>query len=233
MNILSLDTSTEVLSIALKTDNSYEERLINGGFSHSESLLNEILSLLERANLTLKDLNLLIASKGPGSFTGLRVGISSLKGIRAGSDAKLVTVPTLDAMAYVLKGISPYPILACIDAKKNRFYYALYSNDGSPLTEVRDASPDAVSDDVKDYEKVIVTGKDAPLFLEKITSDELRGKFIIDSTSPRNIASALIALGMEKLERDGEDDIGEGPLYVRRSDAEEALIKKMEEKSNG
>ena len=52
MNILSLDTSTDVLSIALKTENSYEERLINGNFSHSENLLGEIISLLKRAGLS-------------------------------------------------------------------------------------------------------------------------------------------------------------------------------------
>ena len=107
MNILSLDTSTDVLSIALKTDTSYEERLINGNFSHSECLLTEIMSLLERAHLSLKDLDILIAAKGPGSFTGLRVGIASLKGIRAAGDAKLVTIPTLEAMVHAVKGLSP------------------------------------------------------------------------------------------------------------------------------
>ena len=55
MNILSLDTSTDVLSIALRTQKSYEERLISGNFSHSENLLSEILSFLQRAKLTLKD----------------------------------------------------------------------------------------------------------------------------------------------------------------------------------
>ena len=119
MNILSLDTSTDVLSIALRTQKSYEERLISGNFSHSENLLSEILSFLQRAKLTLKDLDLLVAAKGPGSFTGLRVGIASLKGIRAASNAKLVSVPTLSAMAYPLRGLSAYPVLAVIDAAEH------------------------------------------------------------------------------------------------------------------
>ena len=232
MNILSLDTSTDVLSIALKTENSYEERLINGNFSHSENLLGEIISLLKRAGLELKDLDLLIATKGPGSFTGLRVGIASLKGIRAACGAKLVTIETLMAMAYGIKGLSPYPILACIDAKKKRFYYSLFSSDGDVILPVMDADPSEVISIAKEYEKIIITGKDAQLFLSKLESEELRDKFIIDEGSPRNIASALIKLGLMKFEEEGEDDIGDGPLYVRRSDAEEALIRKMEGKND-
>lgn len=228
MNILSLDTSTDVLSIALRTQKSYEERLISGNFSYSENLLSEILSLLQRAKLTLKDLDLLVAAKGPGSFTGLRVGIASLKGIRAASNAKLVSVPTLSAMAYPLRGLSAYPVLAVIDAKKERFYYALYSSEGSELSAVTDSAAENVASIIESYDKVILTGKDSEKFLSKISSEEIRKKFVVDSNSPRNIASSLIELGLEKFERDGEDDIGEGPLYVRRSDAEEALLKKME-----
>ena len=74
MNILVADTSTEVLSIALFTENTYEERLVDGNFSHSENLLPEIEELLKRAGIGMKDLELLIVSKGPGSFTGLRIG---------------------------------------------------------------------------------------------------------------------------------------------------------------
>ena len=68
MNILSVDTSTQILSIALLTENSYEERLVDGNFSPSENLLNEIEELLGRAGIEMKDLDLLAVSKGPGSF---------------------------------------------------------------------------------------------------------------------------------------------------------------------
>ncbi len=227
MNILSLDTSTEVLSIALKTDNGYEERLIRGNFSHSEHLLSEILSLLERSSLCLKDLDLLVAAKGPGSFTGLRVGIASLKGIRAAGNARMVSVPTLDAMAYTVRGLSENPVLAVIDARKDRFYSAIYSADGNSLGGVTDSFPSAIIESLKSYDKVTLIGKDAHLFLSRIGEEEKK-KFIIDASWPRNIARALMELGIRKLEKDGEDEIGSGPLYVRRSDAEEALLRKME-----
>ena len=112
--------------------------------------------------------------------------------------------------------------------KKERFYYALYSSEGSELSAVTDSAAENVASIIESYDKVILTGKDSEKFLSKISSEEIRKKFVVDSNSPRNIASSLIELGLEKFERDGEDDIGEGPLYVRRSDAEEALLKKME-----
>ena len=79
MNILSLDTSTPVLSLSVRTNSSYEERKIIGNFSHSENLLGEIKSMTKRAGIELKDFELLICTKGPGSFTGLRVGMAGLK----------------------------------------------------------------------------------------------------------------------------------------------------------
>lgn len=231
MNILSVDTSREPLSIALKTDSSYEERLVSGAFSPSEDLLSEITALLSRVKLNIKDIDLLVATKGPGSFTGLRVALASLKGIRAASGAKLVTIPTLEAMAYTIKDISQFPILPVIDAKKKRFYYALYSNEAKEILEVKDSAAENVSEDVKAFDKVVITGEDAPSFISKIEDEDVKKKFIIDRNCPRNLSKALIELALLRLETAGEDEIGLGPLYVRRSDAEEALLKKKEEKN--
>ena len=225
MNILSVDTATEVLSIALQTESSYEERLIRGNFSHSEDLLSEIISLLDRAGIALKDLDLLVCTKGPGSFTGLRVGMASLKGIRSGSNAKLVSVPTLDAMIRAV-GPQSIPVLAVIDAKKKKFYMA--SSELAP----RDGNPEDIKDFIDANEKIFITGQDAAKFLAKIEDESVKAKFVVDTMSPRNLSRALIELGLEQLERDGEDEIGEGPIYIRRSDAEEALLKKIKEKEN-
>ena len=125
MNILSLDTSTPVLSLSLRTNNSYEERKIIGNFSHSENLLGEIKSMTKRAGIELKDLELLICTKGPGSFTGLRVGMAGLKGISLASSAPLVSVPTLSVIDESVKSLWKGPVLSVIDAKKKKFYFRL------------------------------------------------------------------------------------------------------------
>ena len=99
MNILLADTSTSILSIALMTESTYEERLVDGSFSHSEDLLPEIEALLARSGMAMHELELLIVAKGPGSFTGLRIGMASMKGIASALSIPLVSVPTLDAAA--------------------------------------------------------------------------------------------------------------------------------------
>ncbi len=222
MNILSVDTSTKRCFVALKGDDFYLERIIEGGFSPSEDLLHEIKDMLSRKGLSLTDLDLLVATKGPGSFTGLRIALATLKGIRAASDrAKLVSVPTLDVMAKAAS-IPSLPVLPVIDARKGRYYAALY-RDGECIIPPGDISLDKLAENLP-KEKIVVTGSDACKAL-----DTLKGLGVnasLDEASPRPLSDALIALGLEKLEKVGEDDIGEGPEYIRKSDAEEALEKK-------
>ena len=229
MNILSLDTSTQTLSIALLTDNSYEERLITGNFSHSEDLLAGIELIISRAGLTLKDLELLIVTKGPGSFTGLRVGMASLKGISSALNIPLVSIPTLlciEDAAGLYKGT----IISVIDAKKKKFYLRASSN-GKALAEDRDGNAEDLLPYLKDCDEVLVTGPDAASFSEKLKAiTDIT--VLTDTLAPRNLSRSLIKLGLEKLKKDGPDDIGEGPLYIRRSDAEEALLSKQRESSN-
>ena len=229
MNILSADTSTQILSIALKTESAYEERLVNGRFSHSEDLLPEISSLLSRAGITMQDLELLIVSKGPGSFTGLRIGMASMKGISSALSVPLVSVPTLDAISEAAS-IYPGAVLSVIDARKRKFYLSLKKGDDILIPDC-DADPADIIGYLKDEEiPVLITGPDALLFSEKITEIDEAVPFITDPEAPRNISRALITLGLRKYRTSGPDDIGEGPVYIRRSDAEEALERKMKER---
>ena len=232
MNILSLDTSTETLSIALQTESSYEERLVRGNFSHSENLLREIENMLGRASLKLSDLDTLICTQGPGSFTGLRVGMATLKAIRTGCGAKLVSIPTLEAIAVTAEKLYRGAVLSVIDAKKKRFYIELRV-DGKVTVPVRDGNPEDIIDELGKYSNVLITGPDAEKFMSKIDTSLLpETSFIVDDGGMRNLSKALIKLGLERLETVGEDEIGSGPIYVRRSDAEEALLKKIRENEN-
>ena len=230
MNILLFDTSTQILSIALKCDKFYEERLIDGNFSHSEDLLKEVQSILSRAKIELKDLDLLICTKGPGSFTGIRVGMVTMKGFSSALAIPLVSVGTLEAIE---EAASLYggPILSVIDAKKKRFYQRL-SISGEVIVPDSDMAPEDIIDALKNFDEILVTGPDAALFREKILAIDPTIKLVLDNAVPRNLAKAMLKLGLERLSTVGPDDIGEGPIYIRRSDAEEALLKKKEE-ANG
>ena len=231
MNILSLDTSTPVLSISLRTSSTYEERKVIGNFSHSENLLGEIKSLLKRGGIELKDLELLICTKGPGSFTGLRIGMAGLKGISLASSAPLVSVPTLSVIEESVESLWKGPILSVIDAKKKKFYFRL-SVEGETVISDRDGNPEDIISTLKDLKNILVTGPDAALFASKLLSISPSLDLNVDPEAPRCLSYALEKLGKEKYRKDGADDIGEGPVYIRRSDAEEMLLAKAKESKN-
>ena len=232
MNILAADTSTQILSIALFTERTYEERLVDGNFSHSEDLLPEIEELLKRAGIELKDLELLIVSKGPGSFTGLRIGMASMKGIASALSIPLVSVPTLDAIA---KTADMYPgaILSVIDAKKKKFYISMKKGEETIIPDTDGDENTVLPFLKKESSPILVTGPDALLFTDKIRALDEAIPVIADPEAPRNISKALLSLGLNKFRTKGADDIGEGPVYIRRSDAEEALEKKIKERKDG
>lgn len=232
MNILSVDTSTAVLSLALKTDTLYEEKMIKGNFSPSENLLGEIKSLLKWAEIEIKDLDLLITTKGPGSFTGLRIALSLLKGIALSRDIPLVSVPTLLSVERSVEKLYNGTILSVIDAKKKRFYYRL-TKGGTIITEDRDEKTELIVDEVKKREEtILLTGPDASLFYEKAKEIDPSISLILDEDTPRNLSRSLIELGLSIYNEKGPDDIGEGPVYIRRSDAEEMLLEKTQGEKN-
>lgn len=228
MNILSIDTSTAILSIAVKTDSHYEERMVKGDFSPSENLMGEIKTMLSRASIKLGDLDLLITTRGPGSFTGLRIAMSLLKGISLSNDIPLVSIPTL---SVIEKSASLYngTVLSVIDAKKKRFYYRISNKE-----EDRDESPEAIVNEIKALSSpVLVTGPDALTFYKKAKEIDESINLVLDEGAPRNLSRALISLGEEQYKTLGADDIGMGPVYIRRSDAEEMLLARTAEAQNG
>ena len=232
MNILAADTSSEVASVALKTETSYEERLLSGCFSPSENLLTVIEELLANAEIGMKDLELLAVTKGPGSFTGLRIAMASMKGIASALSIPLVSIPTLDVIYDTVRDY-PGPVLSAIDARKKKFYLSVRDGERTVIKD-RDGNPEDVLNELSGTSvPLLITGPDALLFAKKITLIDSSFPFIVDSGAPRNLSRSLIKLALEKYMKDGGDDIGEGPVYIRRSDAEEALEKRMKERNNG
>lgn len=232
MNVLLSDTSTETLSIALSTDTSYEERLVSGAFRHSEDLLPEIEALLSRAGITMKDLDLLITAKGPGSFTGLRIGMASMKGISSALSIPLVSVPTLDATA---EAVSFYPgaVLSVIDAKKQRYYLSMKKGGCTIIPDTDGNTGDVIDAIRKEDMPTLITGPDAAAFAQRLLEEDSSIRILVDGEAPRNLSKAFLALGRRKFMEEGADDPGEGPVYIRRSDAEEALERRMKERKDG
>ena len=215
MNILSFDTSSEILDICLKADNEYHIITRTAGLKHSELLLPGIQYVMKTAGCSLKDLDLIVCSKGPGSFTGLRIGISTAKGISAGSGIPLVSVPTLDALAHPFEAC-PLPVLAVIDAKKKRFYAELYL-EGTAAGKPLDASLEDIDALCKEYSTVMLTGPHCELFFERMGPQK---KFIPGPRAGDGCAKSLCILGEKQFTEKGADEDGEGPIYLRKSEAE-------------
>ena len=121
MNILAIDAATSILSLTLMRDKEYFEYNADRGFRHSELIMPAVDYLFEQAEMKPGDLDLVCTALGPGSFTGLRVGMATAKGICAGTDTPFVAVPTLDVLArpFTLFDGLTVPL---IDARKKRFF---------------------------------------------------------------------------------------------------------------
>jgi len=126
MKALALDTATPAGSAALVQGAAVlAESNLSPGKTHSRTLVPEIQRLLARLDLTVHDLDLIAVGLGPGSFTGLRIGLAVAKGLAWAAGKPLVGVPSLDAL---VQGLPPQPIQACpmLDARRGQVYAALY-----------------------------------------------------------------------------------------------------------
>jgi tRNA threonylcarbamoyladenosine biosynthesis protein TsaB len=246
MNILVTDTSSQALTVAIYTDAFSEVRRSQGrSVQHSERLVPTVVELCKDAGLDTKDVDLLLCTRGPGSFTGLRIGMAAFKGMAFALDKPIVSVSTLEAYASCVEDFEG-AIVSVLDAKKQRWYLAAFESslaeDGSlklkrlvPDTDGTEA--DLVSALAK-YDKILVVGPDAKAFAEVLknlysTSSELGYKQIFTSTMANEaIANAILKLGLKQYEAKGADDIGQGPVYLRKSDAELALEEKLAKEAN-
>lgn len=215
MNILAFDTSTEIFSVCLAADRDYFEFSCSQGYKHSETLVTEIDNLLNKANIMSSELDLIVCPRGPGSFTGLRIGMATAKGMSLGSNTPMVTIPTLDMMAYGLNYFDGV-IVPAIDARKKRFYSAFYIN-GEKTSDDLDLTPEDIFTRLKDYSKILFTGPDAQKLADFHSPDT---KFSVDPVIRKGFACNLIPLGQKYFKQYGSSHDTEGPMYLRQSEAE-------------
>jgi len=221
MNILAIDSACDVLSVALAAGDGTFYMEINAGVRHSELLMECAETLCKTAGISPGDLNMVACMKGPGSFTGLRIGYSAAKGIAAALGIPLRAVPTMDCLAYPLS-IWPGVALPAIDAKRGCFFAALYRN-SKELTGCMDAPPEAIAEKIAESrlsqdEPVILTGPGAKLLFPGLTA-HISGVGL-DPDCRKGRARELLEIARSRLSEE-TNDIDSGPVYIRKSDAEE------------
>ncbi|WP_241970356.1 tRNA (adenosine(37)-N6)-threonylcarbamoyltransferase complex dimerization subunit type 1 TsaB [Idiomarina seosinensis] len=145
--LLAIDTSTENCSAALQLNGKLFTRVLESPREHSQRLLPFVQQLLDEAEASLKQLDGLAVGCGPGSFTGVRIGVSVAQGLAFSQQLPVYPVCTLQALAQQrIRRSNPAVVLACIDARMAEVYYALYENINgvaTALTEPAVAKPDS------------------------------------------------------------------------------------------
>jgi len=223
MRVLGIDTSTSCGSIGIIDDDRVvSDYLLNSSVTHSERLLGSIEFALKEARFPLEDLDGWAISLGPGSFTGLRIGVSTLKGLSFATQKPVAGVPTLDALA---SQVSPTPYLICpvLDARKGEIYAAFYRyGKGDILKRVspyRAIGPDELVKEIA--EKTIFIGDGVRTYGE-FFRDALPAHAAFPS-SPLHLlqGSTVATLGLTLLRKGSSLDLSTfTPIYVRRSEAE-------------
>lgn len=127
MNLLAIETSGPVLSVALqKRGGRSRHATVKGFMKHAENLLPVIDRLLKKEGLKIGDVDAFLISRGPGSFTGLRIGFATLKGFLAAQPKPCYGASSLDVIAAGIKGSDPFNLTVCLDARRGKLYTRSY-----------------------------------------------------------------------------------------------------------
>ena len=236
MLILGIDTSTTAASAALVEEGRVVREVTSGAAggngagpargNHAAILLPLIDDLLLQAKIALSDVGAFAVALGPGSFTGLRIGLATVKGLVYGSNAPVIGVPTLHAVAARVGDHEGF-ICPFLDARKKEVYAALFRRDGASLERVSDdvvAPPEAVLDAARrriGSARCLFIG-DAIVTYEAAVKQALGAQALstLGAGYP-STAAAVARIAEDKLSRGDYDAVGPlAPIYLRPSEAE-------------
>ncbi|MFZ5597600.1 MAG: tRNA (adenosine(37)-N6)-threonylcarbamoyltransferase complex dimerization subunit type 1 TsaB [Bacillota bacterium] len=233
MFVLGIETATPVAGVAVAyRDRVLSARIINNKKTHSGHLVPMIRSVTEEAGISPGDLNGIAVSSGPGSFTGLRIGMTTAKTLAQALGIPIVGVSTLDALAYPLTGLANL-ICPILNARKNEVYTAVYDGSGGALKKLTGSmavKPDELAAILSGWEKRKITflGDGVEEYRESIVkllgerAEFAPGMMFL----PRG--SSVAGLGFIKLAAgEGLDPVSLLPDYVRLSEAEVKWLQKQ------
>lgn len=225
MYMLSVDSSAITASACLSEDGKIiKSEFINKGLTHSETLLPIIEKVMD--GLEYKRLGAIAVNAGPGSFTGVRIGIATVKGIAFPNNTPCISVSTLESIAYNFIDQNCV-VCAVMDARRMQFYNALFKVENGMVRRLCADRAISIADlkaELQDYERVIIAGDGARLCFEHAGLENL--VLADDERIYQNAAGvALAALNKEKIKPSSLL-----PVYLRLSQAERELKLKKENK---
>lgn len=227
MKILGIESAALVASVALVTEDAVTaEYTVNFKKTHSQTLLPMIEEITRMLDLDLETVDAIAVSGGPGSFTGLRIGSATAKGLGLALNKPLIHVPTLDAMAYNLYGTQAL-ICPMMDARRQQVYTGLYRYERTFQVEKESCAMDvkALIQELNERgERVIFLGDGVSAY-EALIRQEMKAPFdFAPAQANRQRAASVAALGMVYLaEGKTETATDHKPDYLKKAQAEREL----------
>ena len=222
MKILSIETAGNICGVALTEDDRLiKEVLLDDGNTHSVKLMPLIDKLLSETNTKISDIDLFACDIGPGSFTGIRIGVSTLKAFMDVTNKKAVGITSLETLAYNIDVDDI--VCSLIDAKNENVYYGFFKKENEVYIKTDDLGFDNINNVIEiakqKNKKIIFIGNGSTIYKDMIESKMNNAVVILDEESnklnARNIAFAAL-----KKQDEAVDSNNLSPVYLRKSNAE-------------
>lgn len=220
--LLSMDSSAVTASVALTDgDEIIKSEFVNSGFTHSETLLPMITRVMDGRKYS--ELDGIAITAGPGSFTGVRIGVATVKGLAFNDDIPCYSVSTLEAIAYNFVDKNAV-VCAVMDARRMQFYNALFRVQNGKIERLCDDRAISIEDlrnELKQYDKVIIAGDGAKLCFQNI---ELENCSLADDD---RIYQNAVGVAKAAQNKNAISSKALMPVYLRQSQAERELKLKL------
>jgi tRNA threonylcarbamoyladenosine biosynthesis protein TsaB len=231
MKLLALDSSGLVASVAIVTeDTMLAEYTVNYKKTHSQTLLPMLAEVVKMVDMDLSEVDAVAVAAGPGSFTGLRIGSATAKGLGLALDKPIIAVPTLEGLAYNLFGTDKL-ICPMMDARRNQVYTGLYEFVKGEFKTVKQQTASAVEEILEEINRtgreVIFVGDGTAVYKKMIKENTRAGFEFAPVHLSRQRAGAIGALGIIYYKKSQlETALEHEPVYLRLSQAERERIEK-------
>ena len=225
MKILSIDTASDLCTVAVLEDkNCIKEIIVNDARNHSEKIMPVIEQALQESNINLKDINLIVCDKGPGSFTGIRIGVGTVLAFQDTLEIPCVGISSLEALAYNTnqEGL----ICTLIDAKNDNVYFGLFEVKNGEYSQIGNFEFKTIEEIISLLQpyasKGITFVGDGAIVHKDYISTNFDNYTFCDNN---NLSSYSLGLAGYNVYKKGIDT-SLMPLYLRKSQAERALEEK-------
>ena len=235
MKILAIDTSSNVASAAVVEDGILlGECILNHKKTHSQKIMVMVQELINDLELTVQDIDIFAAANGPGSFTGLRIGVATVKALAHSVNKPVVGISTLAGLAYNLP-YAEHIIVPIMDARRNQVYTASYIWDEDGFKELSSDEAISIEECVESCGELLDTifvGDGVPVHRKYITEKLAERAHFAPPSALMQRASSIAMLALEKAKKGETEHYSElKPFYLRKSQAEREYDEKHKEEN--